>query len=72
MNRFMKRLTALEQAERSGPRFPDMTPALMLCYATAEERAEWEAAGRLELDRATFETAIACTYGPEASRTASI
>jgi hypothetical protein len=34
MFRFKKRLDALEQAECSGPRFPEMTPALMLCLPT--------------------------------------
>jgi hypothetical protein len=62
MNQLRKRLDALEQAERSGPRFPNMTPPLMLCYATPEARAEWEAAGRPEVDRATWERAIDQVY----------
>jgi hypothetical protein len=57
-----KRLDALESAERSGPRFPNMTPTLMLCYATPEARAEWEAAGRPEVDRATFDRALDEVY----------
>jgi hypothetical protein len=38
------RLAALEAAECSGVRFPDLAPALMLCYSSNEERAQWEAA----------------------------
>jgi hypothetical protein len=57
-----KRLAALEQSERSGPRFPDLTPALMLCYGTDEERAAWEAAGRPELTRAEWDSAIHEAY----------
>jgi hypothetical protein len=57
-----KRLDALEQAERSAPRFPTMTPALMLCYGTAEERAEWEAAGRHEISHAEFDAALDQAY----------
>jgi hypothetical protein len=57
-----KRLDALEQAERSGRRFPDMAPALMLCYGTPEEISAWEAAGPPELDRTTWKQAIDAVY----------
>ncbi len=55
-------IEALEHTERSGPRFPAFTSALMIAYATPAERTAWEAAARLEIERATFERAIAEVY----------
>jgi len=63
MNQLKKRLNALEQAERSGVRFPDLAPALMLSYGTPAERAEWEAAGRPAATRAESESALDQVYG---------
>jgi hypothetical protein len=62
MKNLSKRLDLLEQAEHSGPRFPDLTPALMLIYATDEERAQWEAAGKPAVTRAEWETGISQVY----------
>jgi len=36
--------------------------ALMLCYATPEEIAAWDATGRPELDRAAIEVALDQAY----------
>jgi hypothetical protein len=62
MNQLKRRLTALESAERTAPRFPDITAGLMISYATPEERAAWEAAGRPEIDRAAIERMIDEAY----------
>lgn len=62
MSQFKKRLEALEQAERSGVRFHDMTPALILAYATPKERAEWEAAGRPSIEQGTWKQALDAAY----------
>ena len=62
MKNLKRRLDVLESAERSGPRWPDMTAALMLSYATPEERAEWEASGRPELGRATWQQVLDQVY----------
>jgi hypothetical protein len=62
MKQLKKRLDALEQAEKSGPRFPDMTPALMLAYGTENERAAWEAAGPPEVTRARIGAALDVAY----------
>jgi len=65
MYQFKKRLDALESAERSGVRFPDMALALMLSYATDAERAEWEAAGRPMIDLAGWAEVLDEAYADE-------
>jgi len=44
------------------PRFPDMTPALMLSYGTDEERAAWEVAGRPAVIKAEWKQALDAAY----------
>jgi len=51
----------------TSPRSPplpsfSMALALMLCYATPEEIAAWDATGRPELDRAAIEVALDQAY----------
>jgi hypothetical protein len=62
MQKLRRRVDQLEQAEATRRKVPDLMPALMLSYATPEEIAAWEAAGRPALDPAAWEKALDEAY----------
>jgi hypothetical protein len=62
---FKQRLSALEATQQGRPRFPDFTPALMLAYATPDERAAWEAAGQPEISLSQLNSALVEVYADE-------
>ena len=64
MSRIDKRLAALEKSTAPDrPRFPDLTPALMLVYGTPAEQEAWEAAGKSAVTRAEWEATLDQVYG---------